>query len=215
MIVPVLRVNPAIAESIHNSSPAVAGIDRQDLVHRLRARDAAAFDQWVGEESPGVHRLVSRLLGWHHDCEDVVQDVFVAAWKKIGKFRGDSEIRTWLYAIAINQCRRHRRRYLQHKSRFQTLKGETPDMQSDANNDATPDVRQIQTAINGLSHRDREVIVLCGIQQTPVEQVASMLGLRKNIVEVRLHRARQRLKQKLQQTTGDRPDVHAAIGDDS
>ena len=198
MFVPAPRVNPAIAESIPKSSTAASTADT-DLVQRLRVRDPDAFDHWVREESPAVHRLVSRLLGWQHDCDDVVQEVFVVAWQKIGKFRGDSEIRTWLFGIAINQCRRQRRRYRKQKIQMQQLQQEVVDTTANETTNQSPDIDQLRQAMNELSQRDRELIVVCGIQQVPIDQAARLLGARKNTVEVRLHRARQRLKQLLQQ----------------
>ena len=182
-------VNLATAESMDRSLPAV----RDDFIKRLQARDTDAFDQWVLDESPGVYRMVSRLLSWQQDCDDVVQDVFVIAWRQIGRFRGNSDIRTWLYGIAINRCRRQRRSYFRSRSVHRQLDREMAVPPADAS--SNPSVQQIRLAISCLSQRDREVIVLCGIQQTPIRDVAKILGLRKNTVEVRLHRARQRLKQ--------------------
>ena len=198
MFVPAPRVNPAIAESIPKSSTAAQPAD-PDLVQRLRVRDPDAFDRWVREESPAVHRLVSRLLGWQQDCDDVVQEVFIVAWQKIGRFRGDSEIRTWLFGIAINQCRRQRRRQRKQKLQIQQLQQEVVDSPTRGTPEPSPDIEQLQQAMNKLSQRDRELIVVCGIQQVPVDEAARLLGAKKNTVEVRLHRARQRLKQLLQQ----------------
>ena len=174
-------------------SDATTLADRQKWVARLQLRDPAVFDAWVVEEYPGVYGLVSRLLGWQQDCDDVVQNVFIAAWNQIGKFRGDAEVRTWLHAIAVNQCRRERRRWRLRRLRFRTLE---PDVVEAPKPSDTSDLgfAQIQQAIGRLSQRDREMIVLCGLQQRSVEEVSQMLQLRKNTVEVRLHRARQRLQ---------------------
>ncbi|HVJ83923.1 MAG TPA: RNA polymerase sigma factor, partial [Planctomycetia bacterium] len=71
------------------------------------------FDGLVAEHEGRVRRLAQRLLGWSGDVEDVVQDVFLAAYRKLPRFRNEGGAGAWLARLTINACRsRHRRRFL-------------------------------------------------------------------------------------------------------
>ena len=195
-----------IAASALNTKPADTGVQKPATsenaassrqtydVQLLRSGDPDEFDKLVAAESPRIHRLVERLLGWN-DREDLTQEVFIAAWQSLHGFRGDSEVSTWLYAIAIRLCRNHRRRtgWLE---RFSTLERQLLARSNHAGSTGTYDeIEQIKWAMNRLSHQDRETIVLCCLEEKSVQQVAGMLNQNKNTIEVRLHRARKQLKQ--------------------
>lgn len=82
------------------------GPDASETVAARAARgDRAAFGEIVAAHQGRVARLVSRLLGWSDDVEDVVQDVFAAALEHLPRFRGESNLGTWLATIAVNKCR--------------------------------------------------------------------------------------------------------------
>lgn len=156
--------------------------------------DAAAFARLVTGHQDHVARLAYRLLGWSGEIEDVVQDVFLAVWTHRARFRGECRLSTWLAVLTVNQCRkRHRLRWLR------LLQQTTSDAESESSEDrhdgdATATVRD---AIRKLPTAYREVIVLRYLEELPVDRVAEILGLRTNTVNVRLMRARQRLKEKL------------------
>jgi len=144
--------------------------------------------------------LVTRLLGWEDDCDDVVQETFIAAWEQLHKFRGESNLNTWLSSIAINQCRKYRRK----KGRWRKFLGDLQTRESlrhvsQENPPSVSKIADIQQALQALSQQDREAIVLCCLENRDLEQVAQMLRIKKNTLEVRLHRARKRLKDHLQQ----------------
>jgi RNA polymerase sigma-70 factor (ECF subfamily) len=192
MSYPASHLIPAISDDVGQPEP--VSYDDPFLV-RLRDRDPRAFDRLVADQAGPVQRLVARLLGWESDCEDVVQEVFMAAWESANRFRGQSTIQTWLFSIAINQCRRQRRKRGRRKQIWQRL------VEQDAAHRhrpvmATPGItlNAIHAAVNRLPHRDREVIVLCTLEGNSADEAARLLGVRKNTVEVRLHRARQKLK---------------------
>lgn len=185
--------------------PAVRGQLRNYNLVKLRARDEPEFDRMVAAESPSIARLVHRLVGWN-DSDDVLQEVFIAAWSALPRFRADSEISTWLYSIAIIQCRRHRRNLamrIRNRKKLLARKkaiGAQRKAASGAASRLEESAEQIYVALNGMSQRDREVIVLCGLEGNTVDEAARLLGIRKNTTEVRLHRARAKLKELLRQT---------------
>jgi RNA polymerase sigma-70 factor (ECF subfamily) len=163
-------------------------------IDKLRRREPVEFDLLVVREGARIQRLVSRLCGWN-DSEDLAQEVFIRAWQSIDRFRGDSDITTWLYAIAINLCR-NRRRYGRIRQRWlQAITAIRNNRRHYEEPDRTGQYDQILNAIQMLSHTDRETIVMCCLEERTLDEAAQLLGLRKNAVEVRLHRARKRLKQ--------------------
>jgi len=175
-------------------------LDERSLAQRFAEGDAAAFEAVVAIHRPRITRLVYRLLGWPADVDDMVQEVFLAALTKCRKFRGESALATWLTVIALNKCRTHRRGLL---SRWRTLRRasrRSVQLQSAADAAAMQDdtLAQVREAIKKLAGRDREVIVLHYLEDRGVGEMAELLKLKTNAVEVRLHRARQRLKKLLE-----------------
>jgi RNA polymerase sigma-70 factor (ECF subfamily) len=146
-----------------------------------------------------VTRLARRLLGWRTgDVEDVVHDVFLAALTKRQRFRGDASPWTWLVAITINRCRSHRRRQL---VRLKWWRAAGP--AAETTDDREPSIERsemsmrVRDAVTALPARDREVVVLYYLEEMTVAQVAAVVGASTGAVEVRLHRARAKLRQLL------------------
>src|SRR5581483_17061 len=81
------------------------GAEGGDLARRIARAEPGAFEQLVTLYQPRVLRLAHRLLGWGDGAEDVVQDVFLAALRKAGTFRGDASLWTWLTIITLDHCR--------------------------------------------------------------------------------------------------------------
>ena len=86
--------------------------DRADLGARLRDGEPGAFESLVSLYQGRIARLAYRLLGWSGDVDDVVQEVFLAALRNAGSFRGEASLWTWLTRITLNRCRTHQRRRL-------------------------------------------------------------------------------------------------------
>ena len=147
------------------------------------------------QQGRSIQQLVARLLGWEIDSEDVVQDIFIAAWEQLPRFRGEANLSTWLYSIALNQCRKYRRRQGQWRRLLGDLRHrETHQHETAVTSAAGSDVADIHRGLQALPQRDREAIVLCCLEDHSLEQAAEILGIKKNTLEVRLHRARKRLK---------------------
>lgn len=163
-----------------------------------------AFDKLVELHQARIARLVQRLLGWSADVEDVVQEVFVSAWRGLPNFRGQSGIETWLMRIAINQCRRHRRRTLLRHAFHRRLKNERPSV-PDSINPLRADERssRVRQAVHALPPRYREVIVLRYLEGLDVERIMAVLKISRTAADVRLHRARELLRGSLKELSLD------------
>ncbi len=153
------------------------------------------FDGIVDEYAEAVAQLANRLLGYPGEVEDVVQDVFLAAFTGLRKFRRQCSIKTWLFTITINTCRtrRHHRRFRIDPGRLAFRQPDRSD--HSAINDET--FATVRKAISELGTKYREPVVLKYIQQLSTEEITSVLGISENTLNVRLSRARQKLKGQL------------------
>jgi RNA polymerase sigma factor (sigma-70 family) len=159
------------------------------------------FDRLVAEFHRPVTRLAQRLLGWRGEVEDVVHDVFLAALKHRDRFRGDASTWTWLAAITINRCRTQRRRQLTtfRWLRWARNQSPVPIVQSGVERDET--AARVRDAVAALPVKDREVVVLYYLEELSVAEISRLIGASTGAIDVRLHRARGRLKKLLGEFT--------------
>lgn len=176
-------------------------VDDDVLSRRVAAGDKRALEGLIERYEGMVKRLAFRLLGWSDGVEDVVQDVFLAAFVSIGKFRGESSLSTWLAAITVNRCRSHRRRRLLRLKFFANRElhesGQRETCPSDQSAIDGETAAQVRAAVDALPNKYREVIVLRYLEEMPIVEVARVLGLSRGAVDVRLTRARERLAKRL------------------
>jgi RNA polymerase sigma factor (sigma-70 family) len=180
---------------------ALSFADDASLEQRFAGAEAGAFEQVVALYQVRVARLASRLLGWRSDVDDVVQDVFLTALSKAHTFRGDSSLWTWLTAITVNRCRSQQRRAALFGRFVKWSRNRSPQAApaADRNSIGDESARQVQQAVAALPTTDREVIVLSYLEGRAPAEMSELLGLSINTVEVRLHRARKKLKVSLAQ----------------
>ncbi|MBN1910501.1 MAG: RNA polymerase sigma factor [Pirellulales bacterium] len=154
------------------------------------------FDRVVAEHQARIVRLVGRFVDNRAEIEDVVQEVFLAALRNLDRFRGESRFSTWLASIAVNRCRSlHRRRALRRRLLPWLA---VPNKVEDNRAEASETGEEVRRAVRQLPTKYREPIVLRYFEGMTVAEIAEVLGLAVNTVEVRLSRARKTLKKTLQ-----------------
>ncbi len=173
--------------------------EEQVLVERFRRGDDSAFDGIVKRYAAGIAALANRLLGWPGDVDDVVQEVFVAAFLGLKKFRGDCCLRTWLSIITVNKCRSHR---LRRRLRLRPARVGTEAMAGlDHGGDkAAMDAEtfaRVRRAVQSLPRKYREVVVLRYLEGLETDEICELLRVTANTMQVRLNRARGRLREQL------------------
>ncbi len=172
----------------------------QALVERFRQGDDSAFDGIVQRHTADVAALANRLLGWPQDVDDVVQDVFLAAFTGLRKFRGDCGLRTWLFTITVNMCRRRQRRQV-FRIRTVAIDEGSPDLYAEENAErAAMDSEifaRVRRAVRALPPKYREVVVLRYLQGLETSEMCELLGITANAIQVRLTRAKQQLRESL------------------
>ena len=162
--------------------------------------DPVVFDEIVAQHHVHVTALARRLLAWPDDLDDVVQEVFLAVLKNLPTFQGRSTLKTWITTITINKCRSYQRKELLKKKLLLLSRRRHPPaigLGSDVSLIEQETFEQVRQAVHRLPSRYREVIVLCYLEQMPRREVADLLGVSPNVVDVRLNRARSRLKEHL------------------
>lgn len=170
----------------------------EDRVRRARAGDADAFDALYAEHVERVFALCLRMTADERHAEELTQDVFVTAWRRLGTFRGDAAFSTWLYRVTVNtvlddrKCRR--RRPVQLSAVPQEAFG------GEASGETDPGERlRIEAAIASLPERARTAIVLHGIEGYAYEEVAELMGVAVGTVKSHIHRARALLIERLEE----------------
>src|SRR6476469_6192278 len=96
------------------------------FIERLKRGDAAAFEKLVNERSGEIFGLLYRLTENGEEARDLTQETFLRAFQSIGHFRGEADLRTWIYRIAINQAR-NRWRWWRRRRRESTVSLDTTD----------------------------------------------------------------------------------------
>lgn len=171
---------------------------------RFQAGDVTAFDEIVAVHQEQMVRLVHRLLDAPDEVEDVVQEVFLSALQNLKRFRGESKLSTWLTRIALNKCRSHRRRRLLRLRRlFPVARAASASAEEDPRVESSEIHQQLRRAVHRLSARYREPIILRYFEGLSVPEISQALGISTGNVEVRLSRARGKLREMLPDWLGE------------
>ncbi|HEY3384509.1 MAG TPA: sigma-70 family RNA polymerase sigma factor [Vicinamibacterales bacterium] len=180
------------------------------LISRCAAGDEVACTELVAEHQRMVFHLALHLLSDHEEALDLSQEVFLNVFRTIGRFRGQSALRTWIYRIVINQARnrqrwwrrRHRSEQVSLEERIET-NGELPPASELAHPDRMFGRKQLATriwaALNHLPFEQRTVVVLREIDGLSYDEIAFSLGVAVGTVKSRLTRAREALRDQLRE----------------
>jgi RNA polymerase sigma factor (sigma-70 family) len=158
------------------------------------AGDAAAFERLYRRHAGRIHSLARRMIG-PEEADDVTQDVFVRAWRKLHLFRGDSRFGTWLYRLAVNVILGKRGTVSKHRDRHDAADvNELPIASRQVRVDLKMDV---ESALETLPKGARQVFVLHDVEGYTHEEIAEMLDVTAGTSKSQLHRARMTLRQHL------------------
>lgn len=164
------------------------------LLQAARRGDMAAFEALYNRCSGQVYGLCLRMTG---DCalaEDCTQEAFVKAWRKLGEFRGDSALATWLHRIAVNEVLTLQRRKGREVRYLEAVGSQAEPGEA---SEVVGETLDIESAILKLPEGARNVFVLCGIHGYKHTEAAEFLGLAPGTCKAQLHRARRLLKMRL------------------
>ena len=174
-----------------------------ELIELVLKGNRSAYAELVKRHQRNVFNLALRIVKVREEAEEVSQDAFVKAFKSLEAFQRTSKFSTWLYRIVYNTALTQLR-----KKRMDTVSIDNDDygiQVEDKVSDYRADSYEnksrsafVNDAISALAEDDATVISLFYHGEQSLEEIAVVMNLEVNNVKVKLHRARQRLKQKLE-----------------
>ena len=184
----------AETRSVPNDAFSAIDLVCSRLVAECQQGERGRFDELVALTEPRVRRLIGRLVmgGW--DRDDLTQETYLRAWKSLHRFRGESGFTTWLFRIAVNVARSHRRA----RKFFRSLPDEAEQTLGGSTILAEDGVmKAYEQALAELSPDLRAVFVLHEAEGLSYRDIAETLGCPIGTVMSRLHRARARILDEL------------------
>ncbi len=175
-----------------------------EFIHLLRRRDEQAFQQLIVEQRSRVFNTCFNILQSIEDGEDVCQDVFIEIFQSISKFKGDSQLSTWIYRIAITKSLEFLRKK-NRKKRFGFFQSLTGQGDYELNQPANFDHPGIQlenkelsrflfAAIEKLPERQKVAFLLHKTENLSYADIAEVMEISVSSVESLLFRAKQGLQ---------------------
>ena len=170
--------------------------EEKEIVARAQAGDTSAFEVLYHANAGRIYAVCLRMTGNRATAEDLTQEAFVRAWRKIGSFRGASAFSTWLHRLTVNvvltelrsQGRRNDRIMLTDDIGKFNYAQKTP----------RPHVNiDLKKAIANLPEGARKVFVLHDVEGYRHAEIAGMLGIATGTTKAQLHRARRLLREAL------------------
>jgi RNA polymerase sigma-70 factor (ECF subfamily) len=162
-----------------------------DQLELLKSKDSNAFTQVVRAHQQAIYRLAYRLTGNVEDAMDLTQEVFLRAYRSLPGFRGESDIKTWLYRIAINTGSSWRKREKAIVQMDEALDVPAPG----EDNELRMAVRE---AVESLPFKQRSVFVMHHYEGFKHEEIAGITGRSTGSVKANYFQAVAKLKRKLE-----------------
>ncbi len=177
----------------------------RSVVLRHRYGDQQAFDEVYREFAPMVYNLTLRMSGSPERAQDLSQEVFLRVFRSLGRFKGKSSLKTWVYRITVNHCRSKlgRRRLpteslVDGEGRERELIDPRRDPEERAMSGATRS--EIRQALLGVEPVYREALILRDLEELTYQEIAEVLKVRLGTVRSRIARGRAQLKLSLEKS---------------
>jgi RNA polymerase sigma-70 factor (ECF subfamily) len=178
-----------------------------ELSEQCRANEPGAFEALYRAQAPRLFGMACRLVG-RAEAEDLLQEIFLTAYRKLGSYRGDAAIGTWIFRLGTNVCLDHLRSRANRTARLNDTIEDGEDI--DGTNSSGPilDVLariDLERALELLPAKARAIFVLHDVEGLEHKDIAVQLGIAEGTSKSQLHKARMRLRRNL------RPAGKAAV----
>ena len=172
-------------------------LNEQDLIRSILDGNTQSFSVLLKRYQRPIHALIRQIVSNREDAEELTQDVFIKAFRKLDSFKGGSSLSTWLYRIAwntaISETRKKRLIYPEFdENQFANLPDETVDEVLEKENDEVQ-LQRLENAIDRLNPEEKALITLYYTESKPLTEVALILNLNADNAKVKLHRTRKKI----------------------
>ena len=174
-----------------------------DIINKVLGGEQALYAHLVKRYQNFVFTIVLRYTTSREDAEEIAQDVFVKAYRSLADFRGESKFSTWLYTIVTTTCITFLRKKkvpvhsLDNEHIFEVADNQNATFRANQVEQKSK-VQVLNEAIKLLSVDDARIITLFYQAEQSLEEIGRIIGVDPNTAKVKLHRARQRLKEKME-----------------
>ena len=171
--------------------------DEINYIERILAGETNLYSHFVNSYSNSIYSLIVRIVQTNEDAEELTQDSFLKAFKKLNSFKGDCSFSTWLFRIAYNTAiSATRKRKIEYPMVDEVMMESVPDeaMESFFDGDENEiKLQKLEEAITKLNVEEKTLITLFYTEDKSVAELARVLDLTPENVKVKLHRVRKRL----------------------
>jgi RNA polymerase sigma-70 factor, ECF subfamily len=194
-----MKTSVVVSDTI--DSPSTIAEDKAatlDYVRRAQSGDVDAFEQLYREHSPRIYALCLRLkAGDKSDATELLQDVFVKAWRRLDTFRGDCAFASWLHRLAVNTMLESARSDGRRIARVLPME-DTSRLAGAARSSGIELKMDMENAIASLPRGARLAFVLHDVEGYQHQEIAEQLGVTVGTIKAQLHRARRLLRERLE-----------------
>ncbi len=179
--------------------------NEQDIIRRLHDPQTMrrAFEEIVSEYGEKLYWQIRRMVTYHDDANDVLQNTFLKAWNAIENFRGDSKLSTWLFKIAYNETLTflsHQHETISIDSRMDNDEDDSPPtltntLQSAPDFDGDKAEAMLQAAIDSLPPKQRSVFVMKYFKEMKYEEISKIVGTSVGALKASYHHAVKKIEE--------------------
>lgn len=171
--------------------------DEPSVVRQLQAPSTRrkAFEMVVRQYSSSLYWQIRRIVTFHDDADDVLQNTFIKAWTNIDSFRGDSKLSTWLTRIAINESLSFKSRQKPGTSIDDTEENLAERLESDTFFDGDETAAMLQEAISTLPDKQKAVFTLKYFQEMKYEEMSEVFGTSVGALKASYHLAVKKIEE--------------------
>jgi RNA polymerase sigma-70 factor (ECF subfamily) len=197
-------VQAAMEHSASTSVAATLPLDDLALARRIAGGDRAGFDVLMRRNNRRLFRLARAALRNDAEAEEALQEVYIAVYRGIARFRGESTLATWLSRLVLNECAERLRKDARRQNAAPTTGGDGVEEAHDDEHDRPEQLLMraemralLERKVDALPKDFRIVFMLRSVEELSVEETADVLGLDPATVRTRHFRARGLLREAL------------------
>ena len=200
LVPPEMKTSAVVSDTI-GTYPSTSAEDKAAALERIRRAqtgDVDAFELLYREHSPRVYALCLRLkAGDKSDATELLQDVFIKAWRRLDTFRGDCAFSSWLHRLAVNAMLENARSDQRRTARVLPME-DTSRLAGTARTSGVESRMDMESAIASLPKGARLAFVLHDVEGYQHQEIAEQLSVTVGTVKAQLHRARRLLRERLE-----------------